>query len=222
MNRSCFSGIASLVATLTAPVAPAQDIDAMMKWTMAEVVHYDVVAAYGGRTVIMTADGEPPVRYAAQVTDRFEMAFDWNSSTMSLVGEPALRNFPSALPDGTPAFTSMGIECPGPKVNSPYDHFEVIGATAGAMGSNSLELSVKRTYAAGSVPFANEYGCGNWSEASNSSELVTHGLFVPPGMFLAMPKETLASNMTVTGPETIVIQDEAMGWHYTYSLQVKN
>jgi len=115
----------------------------------------------------------------------------------------------------------MGIECPGPKVSSPYDHFEVITATAGAMGSNSLELGLRRTFAAGSAAFANEYGCENWVETANRSESVTHGLFVPPGMYLAMPKETLAANTTVTGPNTIVVEDRTMGWRYTYSLEVR-
>jgi len=221
MNRSCFAGIALLGLAVSASVARAQDPNDMMKWVMAEVIHYDVVAAYSGDAVIMTSDGDPPVRYSTRVTDRFEMGFDWNPSTMSLVGVPTFRNFPSALPDGTPGFISMGIQCPGPKVNSPYDHFEVTGATAGAMGSNSLELSLTRTYAAGSVAFANEYGCENWAETSDTSDVVTHGIFVPPGMYLAMPKETLAANITVSGPDAIVIEDEKTGWQYTYSLKVK-
>lgn len=219
-RRSGSIQIVVLALSLVPPAAMGQDIEEMMKWQTASAVHYDVVAVYSGSAVIIQTESPTRASYDAQVTDRFEIGFDWNPAGMSLVGRPTFKNFPSALPAGTPPYVVAGAECTGPRMTSPYDHVEVVGATAGVLGSNALELSAKRTSGAGSVSHWNEHGCGNWVEAAATSETVSLALPVPLGLMLVMP-QTLSANMTLSGPNTIVLDDSKKnGWTYTYTLKI--
>ena len=210
-------GLAILVSTVR-----AQNIDEMAKWTSAEVVHYDVVAEYTGTTpVLVPIKGAPVTSYPTQVKDRYEIGFDWNPTEMTMVGKPVFKNFPSTLPVGTPARSSFNAQtCPQPRMTGSYDHVEVIGAKTGMLGSNSLELSVKRTYPAGAIPYATEVpGCTNWADAPAKIDTVTEGLFVPPGMYLAMPAAA-APGMTIgKDGKTINFQDK-LGWAYVYTLRI--
>ena len=220
-HRSGSIQLVVLALTLVPSAARAQDIQAMMKWQTAQAVHYDVVAVYGGNAVLIKTDAPTRASYNGQVTDRFEIGFDWNPAGMTLVGTPTFKNFPSALPAGTPSYVVAGSQCAGPKMSSPYDHVEVVSAKAGVLGSNALELGAKRTFGAGAVSNWNENGCGNWVQATASSETVSLAMPVPLGLMLAMPKETLPANMTVKGPDTIVLDNSKKdGWTYTYTLKV--
>ena len=102
-------GLAILVSTVH-----AQNIDEMVKWTSAEVVHYDVVAEYTGTTpVLVPIKGAPVTSYPTQVKDRYEIGFDWSPTEMAMVGKPVFKNFPSTLPVGTPARSSFNAQaCP--------------------------------------------------------------------------------------------------------------
>jgi len=159
--------------------------------------------------------------YPTQVKDRYEIGFDWSPTEMTMVGKPVFKNFPSTLPVGTPARASFNAQtCPQPRMTGSYDHVEVIGAKTGMLGSNSLELSVKRTYPAGAIPYATEVpGCTNWADTPAKTETVTEGLFVPPGMYLAMPAAA-APGMTIgKDGKTINFQDK-LGWAYVYTLRI--
>ena len=166
--RNVLSGsrvVTALCLAIVTTTARAQNIDEMARWTSAEIVHYDVVAEYTGTTpVLVPIKGTPVTSYPTQVKDRYEIGFDWSPTEMTMVGKPAFRNFPSTLPVGTPARLLFNAQtCPQPRMTGSYDHVEVIGAKTGMMGSNSLELSVKRTYPAGAIPYATEVpGCSNW------------------------------------------------------------
>jgi hypothetical protein len=214
--------IAVLALPLVAFGAGAQNIEDMVKWQTAEAVHYDVVAGFNGQTTIMKSDAPTRANYAAPVTDRFEMAFDWNPTTTSFVGKPTFRNFPSALPQGTPSYKTGGAVCVGPKISSPYDHVEVTAARAGGrLGAHSLELTGRRTYGAGFVTSWNEYGCNNWVQTAASSETVTLTVEVPMGLLLVLPKDTLPRNMTLKGADTLIVDDSKNdGWTYTYTLKI--
>ena len=97
---------------------------------------------------------------------------------------------------------------------------EVIGAKTGMLGSNSLELSVKRTYPAGAIPYATEVpGCTNWADTPAKIDTVTEGLFVPPGMYLGMPAAAPAGMTIGKDGKTITLQDK-LGWAYTYTLRI--
>lgn len=199
----------------------AQDMDAMMKWTVAEVVHYDVVAEFAGSTFVLKAPAGAAVPgYTTQVKDRYEMGFDWSPSKMALVGAPTFRNFPATLPNGMPGGTSMGRGCPPPKVNGTFDFVEIVGAKTGLPGSNSLQLSTARNYPAGSVPYALDGPCALWLDLAKNTQPVSMGMIVPPGMYFAMPA---AAGKTITvgkDGKTMTLVDKANGWTYTYTLRI--
>jgi hypothetical protein len=71
----------------------------MMKWSAAEIVHYDVLADFSGEVEIMRAQGTP---YRTQVKDRVEVGFDWNQNETKLVGTPVVKNFPTTVGAVTP------------------------------------------------------------------------------------------------------------------------
>ncbi len=216
------SVVTALGLAVLVPSIRAQNIDEMARWTSAEVVHYDVIAEYTGSTAVLVAiKGAPVTSYPTQVKDRYEIGFDWSPTEMTMVGKPVFKNFPSTLPVGTPARSSFNAQaCPQPRMTGSYDHVEVIGAKTGMLGSNSLELTVKRTYPAGAIPYATEVpGCSNWAEALATIDTVTEGLFVPPGMYLAMPAAA-APGMTIgKDGKTINLQDKR-GWSFTYTLRI--
>ena len=82
--------IASLGIAGLADTAQAQNMEAMMKWTTAQVVRYDVVAEYKGQTSIASIPPNSPIsRYDAQVVDRYEIDSNWNPQSMAMEGAPA-------------------------------------------------------------------------------------------------------------------------------------
>ena len=223
--RNALSGSRVVTAfglAILATTVRAQNIDEMVKWTSAEVVHYDVIAEYTGTTpVLVPMKGASVTSYPTQVKDRYEIGFDWNPTEMVMVGKPVFKNFPSTLPAGTPARSSFNAQaCPQPRMTGSYDHVEVTGAKTGMLGSNSLELSVRRTYPAGAIPYATEVGgCVNWAEAPAKVDTLTAGLFVPPGMYLAMPATAGAGITIGNDGKTINFQDK-LGWAYVYTLRI--
>lgn len=203
--------------------AQAQNIDEMVKWTSAQAIHYDVVAEYAGQTPILVpapSGSNPITSYQAAVTDRYEVGFDWSPGEMAMVGKPVFKNFPAALPKGTPGRSMFDQPCPPPKINGAYDHVEVIGAKTGMPGSNSLELTLKRSFPAGQVAYAGEGPCNNWLDIPAKTETLTGGVLVPLGMYFAMP-QAAGANLTVgKDGKTMTLVDEPNGWKYTYTLRI--
>src|SRR5262245_47443411 len=89
---------AALVLGLFAPPAEAQQIDPelFMKWSTAEMVHYDVVAEYSRSTEILTGGSHGRWRKVA-VKDRFEISFDVSPATATFLGKPVFKNLPSTV-----------------------------------------------------------------------------------------------------------------------------
>ena len=224
---------AALILSVFAPPAAAQQIDPelLMKWSMAEVIHYDVVAEYSRVTQILTG-GSLGQRVAVAVKDRFEISFDVSPATAAFVGKPVFRNLPSTVSkvfEGTP--------CQPPKVDGPYEHLEVIDVKTGL---GQLELTAKRVYPAGASPYlgggqrvGNEtQQCGIEASAAKTVT-VTHVIPAIPGKFLVMadlaPKhirigENVSETNTVTigkDEKTIVVDDTATnGWKYPYTIRI--
>jgi hypothetical protein len=227
------TGVA-LILAIFAPPAEAQQIDPelLMKWSTAEVIHYDVVAEYSRVTEIMTG-GSLGQWKAAAVKDRFEISFDVSPATATFVGKPVFKNLPSTVSkvfEGTP--------CQPPKVDGPYEHLEVIDVKTGL---GQLELTAKRVYPAGASPYP--YQCDRAGlDEKNACSLeaiaaktvtVTHVIPAIPGKFLVMadlaPKhvrigENVSETNTVTigkDEKTIVVDDTATnGWKYTYTIRI--
>lgn len=228
-RRNGLVGVVAVSLALCAAAVQAQNIDDMVKWVSAQVVHYDVVAEYAGPAeILLTRDpGGGKLAYSTTVKDRFEMSFDWNPTPGELVGKPTFRNFPTSLTSKLTGYMMFGATCPPPRVTGTYDHVEVVEGRNGVMGSNSIEFTMKRAYAAGALAIVGDDGkCNIWVEAPATVAPVTEttmpGIVVPPGMYLVMPPEALAKNVKVgKDGRTIVVDDSAtVGWVFTHKLRI--
>ena len=101
-----------------------------------------------------------------------------------------------------------------------YDHAEVTDAKSGPVGTNALVLSLNRAEAAGAVPYVNENGCNNWANAVAKLVPATLSVQVPPGMYLAMPQAAGKTITVGTDGKTMVLEDKASSWKYTYTLRI--
>lgn len=99
-------------------------------------------------------------------------------------------------------------------------HYDVVGAKTGPLGSNSLELTLKRSYPAARVAYAGEGPCNNWLDWPAKTENLMGGCIVPLGMMFAMP-QAAGFNLTVgEDGKTMTLVDEPNGWKYTYTLRI--
>ena len=196
------------------PAAPlsAQDLEAMLKWSQAEAIHYDVVAEYAGATPTLSTRGAPVGIAPSQITDRYEISFDWSPTSMAMVGKATWKNFPTNVPE------MSGGKCPAPKITGSYDHIEVVDAKTGLPASNSLELSIKRSYPAAVMTYPNENGVCTPLEVPAGTTMDKEGLIVPLGMYFAMP-QAVPANITVgKDGKTMTLKDRE--WTYTYTLRI--
>lgn len=127
----------SLLFTLQLTPAQSQqmDMEAMMRWSSADVVRYHIVGAYQSQTYI-AGDGSG----LGDVTDHVVIDLTWKLSESKLVGAPTFQNTKSTvtnLRDREPA-------CLAPVLKGEYEHYDLLGVKDGQAGA--LELQVKTTY----------------------------------------------------------------------------
>ena len=180
----------------------------MAKWSAVTVIHYAVIGEYNATpTVIRGAKG---FRRDANVTDRVEIGFDWDQNETALVGTPTFKNFPSTF--------SMIAEptCPPAKINGVYEHWDLVSVK---QFSTVLQLAVKRSIPAGSIPYAGEgTPCGEaWDDAAAKSETSDVMLIVPPTMYFAMPSAGGATLSISKDGKSMILDDRANGWTWTYT-----
>jgi hypothetical protein len=211
-------GMVFIVGATTTLASPARaqgqaDLQAMLKWQTAKVIHYDVVAEYSGATPALAKPPNAPVGAGnSQVTDRFEIGFDWDPASMAMIGKAAVKNFPSKvspIPAG---------KCAAPTVSGSYDHVEVLDVKTGPAASNSLELSIRRTYPAGVITYPNEKDICTRLAIPARTDLDKAGVLVPLGLFFVMP-QAVPANITVgKDGRTMTLKDRE--WTYTYTLRI--
>lgn len=221
------------IVALFAPVAFVQQMDPelLMKWATAEVIHYDVVAEYSAPTSILSngsagLPGKVSGSDRVAVKDRFEISVDAGRAHIGVVGKPAIRNFPSTVA----ANPFEGACRQPPPISGAYDHIEVLDYKYEV---NSLVLTTKRTYPAGSVPLLNEVGVCGLHPVAARTETVIHHLPLIEGTLLAMPASGArfrvgdedsgsAPNRLIVQPDgkTAVLDDSSRGWKYTYTLKI--
>lgn len=213
MNNAWFQRtvFAVLVALFACPVQGQKvDMDLMAKWGAVTVVRYVAVGEYSGEPIILTGANNHIRK--AHVTDRVEVTFDWNQTETSLVGKPAIKNFPSKLVSMTP------VEgCPVAKVEGTYEHFDVVSAkpSSGPM----IEVSFNRAYPSGSIPYPGDNEpCGaGWDTAAAHSESDTMDVLVPPTMYFAMPSAIGEGGSISKDGKSIILADKSNGWTWTYT-----
>ena len=196
--------------------ASAQDTDAMLKWTQTKIVHYRAVGDFSGTLIILP-------RSEAAVTDHVEIEFDWNQEENKLVGEPAIKNFPSK----TGAVVPMA-GCPGPKVNGAFEFITILSLKDQPdemmrMSAAGLIMESRRDYPAAEVPLlpnSAAASCGSaWEKLAAKSVAASEVLPVPLAMLLAMGKMG-GSNIAPDG-KSFVNTFEAgtvnAGWTWRYT-----
>lgn len=190
------------------------ELQAMLKWQQAQTIRYDVVAEYKGETAVVEMPGNSPVGPSrVLVADRYEISFDWNPNEMAMAGNAVLKNFPATLPAEMPSG-----KCGSLKLAGPYDHVEVLSAQTGPAGSNSVQLSIKRTFPAAALSYANEKGVCTPLTVPAATSTDVAGVVVPLGLFFAIPS-AVPSNITVgKDGRTMTLKDRE--WTYTYTLRI--
>jgi hypothetical protein len=213
--RSELTLLLAALGALVAEPAAAQDLDAMLKWTEAKVVHYRIAGDATGRMVLQ--QGVHTVRSAA-VTDHIEFEFDWDNQAMVILGNPVLRNTPMkfAANDATPL--EMGA-CPPARVEGVPEFASVTRVTAMSV---LLEIEFKQQTAGGAIPWDGgraEGKCGDaWDPASPSTETLTVQLQLPPGMMLAMPPEQSGYDLSKDGKSFLPKPENGWSWVITPSI----
>lgn len=222
--------VALLLAVV--PAASAQDVqqqqkqmEMILKWGMAQDVHYKVVADYSGTTRVLAAPigGAKGMYSGAEgaVTDQFEIQFDWNPTQMALIGKPVIVNHPTSTP-------VLEKRCQPPKLNGPYEHVDVVGVKP-LMGE--LVLTAERKFPPGAAPFVplDTGDCGI-EPVQAKTETLTLYLPILSGKLFATPASA-GQNIRVgegsTGKvivgkdgKTMVLDDSGRGWKYTYTLAI--
>lgn len=194
----------------------AQDQDAMLRWTETKVVHYRVVGEYSATLNIFA-------RSESTVTDRVEIDFDWNQEENKLVGQPAIKNFPTKTGTMMPL-----LECPAPKVSGAFEFITVLSLKdqpdeTVRITNPGLIMESKRDYPAGEVPLlpdSSAASCGSkWEKLPATSVPASEVFPVPLAMLLAMGQ--FGGSNIAPDRKSFINKFEAgtanAGWTWTYT-----
>ena len=198
-----------------------EDIEAMSKWMEVEIVHYKVVGDYAGTMMLLGfSDQYFTGSVSADITDRIEIEFDWNSKTHALVGTPIIRNAPTKIvklgatsTEGCPGSTKVDV---GPEFLTGTSLKPGVAAVVGY-----LVLEGKRDLATGSFPTKTDGGCGI-ANAKSSSEAVTLEnlqLAITPTLLYLPPSRT--TRTTPDKKSIVTVLPSVEGWTWTITPTAK-
>ncbi len=205
MSVRLFVGV-SLVPLACAVQAQQIDMEAMMKWGNATVVHYQVVGDYQAGTVI--AYQEPGGQ--ADVTDKVTLNFDWNLQENKLIGTPKVLNDTTSISN----LRNVESTCPPPSPpKGAYEHItvnEVIGS-----GVELLDIKGFTDYPEIEVTASCQ---GSWYKRTVMPEKapVVLQVPVPSPMILILPASSSTENIRVL-PGGTSFQVKLKGWTWTYT-----
>lgn len=197
----------------------AQDMDAMLKWTEAKVIHYRVVGEFSGEVVIFLGGKNLP----SPVTDRVEIEFDWNQAENKLVRPPVIRNFPS---NAGPVLPDLG--CPASKISGEFEFATILSLIdqpdeTTRMAAAGLIMESRRDHPAGEgplLPASSSQSCGaKWEQVDAKSVTATEVLKVPLAMMVAMG-EAGGGNVTPDGKSLVEKPGPGevnAGWTWTFT-----
>jgi hypothetical protein len=181
--------------------AQQMDMDAMMKWSSASKIRYQIVGVYQARTYI-AGDGSG----RADVTDRVVIDLVWNLPESKLIGQPTFQNFKAAVTN----VTDIEPKCLPPVLKGDYEHYELLGIKDGLAGA--LELQVQTTYPVVEVVQV----CSGGRKAVPGNKVVRLDQFpvVSPVMF-AMPLPD-SDDLRVSSDKKSLIAKKH-GWTWTFT-----
>jgi hypothetical protein len=177
-------------------------MDAMMKWSSADVIKYHIVGVYSAKTDVVAGSD---VGYA-DVTDRVVIDLTWKLSEMKLVGTPTVANEKS----GVTNLANFEPKCSPPTLKGEYEHSTVLSIKEGVAGS--LEMQVQQSYPAANVI---QFCTGAPKAVTAKTETRPEELMVVSPMILAMGA-TGNKDLTISADKKSIIVKKG-GWTWTYT-----
>jgi hypothetical protein len=197
--------VVAVGACIQEPPATAQmDMDLMMKWADATVVHWSVVGDYEGEELILNV----ATNGLAMVEDHVEIGFDYTSAgNGGLVGTPTFTDRPTELG----ALRNGAEGCRTPTIAGTYEHSTIESIEDGLGGQ--LAMTVRTDYPAGEVASL----CSEGSQSSPARSTTTQeDLIVPAVTLLAMGDELDGGEISVSKDKKSLIVKRG-GWTYRYT-----
>lgn len=215
---ACKRALAAFIPVLALSAAPAvaQDLDEMLKWSGAPIIHYKVVGDYSGEAGIVsstnaTSPGMPAAvgGAGAEVTDHIEFEFDWDQAAMTLVGTPVIRNTASQS-----VFLAGNPACPANELKGTFEFATLVEVKHAQVFT--LVLTMKADYVGGTVRWMGEGSCGitTFLPQSDTSE---QKFEVPMAMLMAMPNDGKV-NKTPDG-KSLIQESGAFAWIITPTIK---
>lgn len=188
-----------LLGASIAAHAQQMDMDAMMKWTSADVIRYHIVGVYQSRTYI-ASDGSGQ----ADITDGLVVDLTWKLSESKLVGKPTFQNTKSIVRN----VADREPKCLAPILKGDYEHYEVLGIKEGMAGA--LELQVRTSYPQVDVV---QFCTGNRKTVPAKTETRPEEFGVISPVIFAMPLPD-SDDLRISPDKKSIIARKA-GWTWT-------
>lgn len=194
-------------------LAPAQeqmpDMEAMMRWSSADIVRYHIVGEFKGRADVI---GDVNWIGYADVTDRVVIDLKWKLSESRLIGTPVIRNEKSALAN----LCNFEPKCLPPKLNGEYEHFDLLGLKDGLGGA--LEMQVQTVYPAAGVA---QFCTGKFKQVPASVKKRPEDFTVVSPVMFAMPLPDSDSLRVSRDKKSLIVKKDGWTWTYTPTLEPK-
>jgi hypothetical protein len=192
-------------------LTPAQDqqadMQAMMRWSSADVVRYHIVGVFQGQTNVI--GGTNAIGYA-DVTDRVEIDLKWKLSESKLMGTPTFRNEKSTVKN----LRDYEPKCLPPILKGEYEHYELLGIKDGLAGA--LELQVRTTYPAAEVV---QFCTGKFKQVPASIKTRPEELVVVSPVMFGMPLPDSDSLRISKDKKSLVVKNKGWTWTFTPTLE---
>lgn len=205
--------VAAIILMSAPAIAQQADVNAMVKWMSAPVVHYKVVGEYTGEVGIM-GTGPGPGGVMAKVSDRVEFEFDVDGQ-MKLLSTPIIRNAP------TKSEISYEQRCPSPRIDGTFEFMTVSSLTQQV--ASTFEFAMTRNFVGGVVSYMGEGKCGvsNFTATSEMSKKVIT-FVIPMMMAIGEPGKPLpGGEATMTADGKSIVQKRDDGWVWTTTPTIK-
>ncbi|MFA5937907.1 MAG: hypothetical protein WC809_01015 [Sinimarinibacterium sp.] len=210
-NRRMMTLLLLPVALQLAPAQAQQvDMDAMLRWGAAELIHYHIVGVYQARTDVVGDASE--IGYA-DVADRVVIDLDWKLSESKLAGTPKIQNEKSTSNN----LRNAEAACLPPVLKGEYEHYELLGISDGLGGA--LELKVQTTYPAAEVV---QFCTGSRKAVPASRDVRPEEFVVPSPVMLAMPLPDSDSLRASPDKKSFVQRKDGWTWTLTPTIKTGN
>lgn len=179
------------------------DMDAMMRWSSANIVRYHIVGVYQAQTNVI--GGASDIGYA-DVSDRVTIDLKWNLPESKLAGTPVIGNEKSTVAN----LRNFEPKCLAPKLKGDYEHFELLGIKDGLGGA--LEMQARTTYPAAEVA---QFCTGKFKPVPASVKTRPEELLVPSPVMFGMPLPD-SDDLRISKDKKSFIRKKN-GWTWTFT-----